>query len=803
MDAEKKEVDWIKPIEDFRRFAVYDCRVDVDGSKTIRHLENHLTELIKIFESFKDNENYEAREAYARAFRFLLFRPLPHQLDQRIFKGSLKILWINIRLDKDCGGKEDQLEKTIWISLRVINRLFDLYALPENSSSQLTKEHENQRSYITTKFVSLILFTLSELIKIWNHKPEGPLTINQNHIFSSIVQLLDKTITIRKLSQSYMQNITLRLIRATNNYIDRCFKHVKVTADNYRSRSRYISKSVNKSRANKWMKKNDDYDYYGNRNSYNYYYKCEKVYPRRLATLTKAKKLIKFLLPQLDSNFMQKIFDKLLPVLEINDAQQMVCLSLIIRDGIDCKKEFNMEKLDINSKVAVICEAYLDFGRPMLSQAQAEEALEHSREHNTFCGRIVLNNLLKGGHKFDKNRLVIAVGIVDGLSLNDMLTMQTVIRLNPEVTDEICREVLQKIMQSLSLDSDLKDYCFWLNVMRIRTLSCYVSGSEHLKPDQLMVDENLLTLIVRVFESTTSNLLHKEALELLTNISKLFIDEYLWHLIPQILERFLSLGQCYLTIHFQNIMKFIYNLITLEPERFIAEEENLESVCKICSAVLSNRRNKKEDIDLRVAKLIEIIILQYEREADEFLPILVESIVVRLQRRVRKDRLEKRLLLTLVAALYINSSLLLNIFEELEKKEAKKKNIELKPQIMLNSFIKRWFSGIKKYKSIHTLRLNFVGICALISLPADRRSQVSSLIEVNALSIASRLYGGLIDNDYAKKGQKELFQSRFDTGRDLADYISLFQLTIRQLSESDQAWYTRLTKKKLKRPLPT
>lgn len=764
---------WIKPCIDLRRFALHDYREIEDTSKTVKELDDYLSAIIPIFERLRIGQAQNAREAYARAFRFLLFKPLPHQLSQSTFRGCLKILWFNIRLEKSHQPIVN-VSKNVWMTLRVINLLFDIYVLPKPVvPSKLTKQHEGQRTYIVTMFFPTVVSAVSELLSFESRDFSNSFP----NVFPQIVGLLERAFSFGSIRAHLKENgsvnmIALRLIKAVNLYSDKCIDQV-----------------VNEPLKKEFI-----------------------VRLNRLAVQRRAKQLISSIWDILDEKFKTKIWSQNFAELtSMTKPALLNCLAFVVRRDSAYQNQVNLilGKTSEEQETEIIRRAYPDINKPILPPALVTRALA-----SWHSDAIILTNLL-GVYKIQVQLVRRAVERIKPYSqMSELTAIQTVIRRCPKVFGEpdLSRLVIENIAKQFRVDSevDLSDRLFWLNVKRIRILN---SIAKNEKPTDDMVEFNaapnktirqlLIGVVEKVFKNSTSHLLYKEAFELLATLTRQhFIEEQLWEMFVSIFGGFLLLGKGYRRFHFNNMMQPLYNFIILKPGRFLVEDTNLEIVRMICQSVLRDKKNKVESIDTNVAKLIEIMIFEFGTVVNDYMPVFIELVVARLQRQVKTKHLEQQLLLVLIAALYTNGAQLVDTFEEIEKKQ------DLRQQIILNSFIKRWFMGIKCHfdHSYHSLRLSFVGICALISLPSDRRTQVSSLVATNAFSLLSHLHKKLLKHPLSSSYQASVihyqvspFPTKFDLHPKLDDVFLSLRRALLQIKQSDSAWLTRLTEEWRKR----
>lgn len=92
--------------------------------------------------------------------------------------------------------------------------------------------------------------------------------------------------------------------------------------------------------------------------------------------------------------------------------------------------------------------------------------------------------------------------------------------------------------------------------------------------------------------------------------------------------------------------------------------------------------NQTEESEGTAAKLLEIIILQCKGKIDECIPSFVELALSRLTREVKTSELRTMCLQVVIAALYYNPQLLLQILERLP--------LPANNESICSHFIKQW-----------------------------------------------------------------------------------------------------------------
>lgn len=113
-----------------------------------------------------------------------------------------------------------------------------------------------------------------------------------------------------------------------------------------------------------------------------------------------------------------------------------------------------------------------------------------------------------------------------------------------------------------------------------------------------------------------------------------------------------------------------------------------------------------EDAECHAAKLIEVIILQCKGHIDKFIPHFVRLAVDRLIKEVRSSELRTMCLQVLIAVLYYNPILLLQLLQ----------NIQPNNEPILSMFIKQWLDDTDCFLGVHDRKLYVLGLCTAMNL---------------------------------------------------------------------------------------
>jgi hypothetical protein len=184
--------------------------------------------------------------------------------------------------------------------------------------------------------------------------------------------------------------------------------------------------------------------------------------------------------------------------------------------------------------------------------------------------------------------------------------------------------------------------------------------------------------------------------------------------------------------YFTDMMPALHNYITVDTEAFAANPTNLEIIYNMSKTVLNT--DVGEDAECHAAKLLEVIILQYPGKVDHVLGSFVELVLQRLTREVQTSELRTICLQVIIACLYYNAPLLLDILTKLQIP-----NIQ---GSILSLFLKQWLRDADCFLGLHDRKISVLGLCTLISMVGQRPQEINE-IAPQILPAALLLFQGL------------------------------------------------------------
>ncbi|KAG9511316.1 Importin-7 [Fragariocoptes setiger] len=243
----------------------------------------------------------------------------------------------------------------------------------------------------------------------------------------------------------------------------------------------------------------------------------------------------------------------------------------------------------------------------------------------------------------------------------------------------------------------------------LNTIDTILTMLDEQKQIVVQLESIVIKVILTIFERSLSEL-YEEATTLLSTITTDSVSPESWTVFPVLYNVFKRDGYDYFT----DMMSPIHNYITVDPQTFISNRDNLRAIYEMCSTILRDP-NAGEEIETYAAKLIEIVILQFKNQIDDCIPSFIELAVSRLGREIATTELRTLLLQIMIAALYYNYELLFQTLEKMQPKQG---------IAMFSSFVHRWMTDVNEFLGLHDRKMCMIGLCILAMLPPQWRPPV-------------------------------------------------------------------------------
>uniref|UniRef100_A0A182JP08 Importin N-terminal domain-containing protein n=1 Tax=Anopheles christyi TaxID=43041 RepID=A0A182JP08_9DIPT len=249
---------------------------------------------------------------------------------------------------------------------------------------------------------------------------------------------------------------------------------------------------------------------------------------------------------------------------------------------------------------------------------------------------------------------------------------------------------------------------------------------------------------------------YEEAFGLVCDLTSKSISPDMWKLLEIIYELFQKNGAEY----FVDMMPALHNYITVDTPAFLSNQNHVIAMYNMCKSILTS--STSEESECSAAKLLEVIILQCKGHIDDFIPSFVELALMRLTREVKTSELRTMCLQVVIAAIYYNPSLLLDILEKIP--------IPVPDSSITAHFIRQWLHDYDCFLGIHDRKLCIIGLCTLLSL-GERKPTVLSELPDKIIPTMLMIFDGL-KRAYAARASEGEEEESEDESEDLEDGLS-------------------------------
>ncbi|KAH8859136.1 Importin-7 [Schistosoma japonicum] len=154
----------------------------------------------------------------------------------------------------------------------------------------------------------------------------------------------------------------------------------------------------------------------------------------------------------------------------------------------------------------------------------------------------------------------------------------------------------------------------------------------------------------------------------------------------------------------------------------------------------------EERLQMHAAKLLEVILIDYRGQVDPYVPKYVELALARLTRPLVSSELRTLCLQVVIAGLLYSPMDMLHMMVEHPWPGTE--------VTILSEFLKRWLQDADCFLGLHDRRLCVLGLCLIISLPADKRTDAISALGEKYIPALLQLFSGL-KKAYATKASNQ------------------------------------------------
>uniref|UniRef100_A0A095BX74 Importin-7 n=1 Tax=Schistosoma haematobium TaxID=6185 RepID=A0A095BX74_SCHHA len=260
-------------------------------------------------------------------------------------------------------------------------------------------------------------------------------------------------------------------------------------------------------------------------------------------------------------------------------------------------------------------------------------------------------------------------------------------------------------------------------------------------------NENLVAqlepIVVHLIQSIFNHKLSvffDEALTFIFSLTTNKISPLLWQLFDQLYPVFKKDAcEC-----FSEMMPCLHNYITVDREAFLANTSRIEQITAMCLEVFS--MDDQERLQMHAAKLLEVILLDYRGQVNQYVPKYVELALTRLTRPLVSSELRTLCMQVVIAGLLYSPMDMLHMMIE-HPWPGTEVNI-------LSEFLKRWIEDADCFLGLHDRRLCVLGLCLIISLPVDKRTDAIVTFSEKYIPSLLLLFSGL-KKAYATKASNQ------------------------------------------------
>merc|ERR1711892_159660 len=214
----------------------------------------------------------------------------------------------------------------------------------------------------------------------------------------------------------------------------------------------------------------------------------------------------------------------------------------------------------------------------------------------------------------------------------------------------------------------------------------------------------ILQAIHHIFSNSIMEF-YEEAMSLSRDLTTKHISQDMWKMLEVMYGVFQRDGFDY----FSDMMPALHNYITVDTKAFLARPDYIMAMYNMAKALLEG--DPGEDPECHAAKLLEVIILQCKgMNIDEVIPAFVELVMKRLTREVKTSELRTMCIQVIIAALYYNPVLLMDICEKIQ--------IPGMPGSVFSSFVSQWLADTDCFIGLHDRKVCVLGLVQLLQMPA-------------------------------------------------------------------------------------
>jgi len=325
---------------------------------------------------------------------------------------------------------------------------------------------------------------------------------------------------------------------------------------------------------------------------------------------------------------------------------------------------------------------------------------------------------------------------------NDDLTsvMQKIVCTYTEqlvpVAVDICTHLVGTFAQVLE-SADAGDEKAITAMGLLNTMETILAVMEERTEVHAALEPVILQAIHHIFSNSIMEF-YEEAMSLTCDLTTKAVSPHMWAMLEVMYGVFQRDGFDY----FSDMMPALHNYITVDTKAFLASSDYIMAMYNMAKALLEGEPG--EDPECHAAKLLEVIILQCKgMNIDQVIPAFVELVMKRLTREVKTSELRTMCIQVIIAALYYNPALLLDICEKIQ--------IPGMTGSVFSNFVSQWLADTDCFIGLHDRKICVLGLVHLLQLPNHPAVASHSQQIIPALLL---LFDGL-KRAYSARGEDE------------------------------------------------
>lgn len=305
---------------------------------------------------------------------------------------------------------------------------------------------------------------------------------------------------------------------------------------------------------------------------------------------------------------------------------------------------------------------------------------------------------------------------------NDDLTnvMQKLVCSFSEQLAPVAAEICQHLASTFSAvleGEDGSDEKAMTAMGLLNTIETLLSVMEEYPEIMARLHPIVMQVVVHIFQNNIMEF-YEETFSLVYDLTTKSVSPDMWQMLELMYQVFKKDGFDY----FVDMMPALHNYVTVDTEAFLSNPNYAMAMFDMCKTILTS--DPGEDPECHAAKLIEVIILQCKGRIDTCIGSFVELVLGRLTQEVKSSELRTMCLQVVIAALYYNPQLLLEILGKMQSQLPQQGS-----EPIASHFVRQWIHDTDCFLGIHDRKLYVLGLCSALSLGDGKPPVLNELAE--------------------------------------------------------------------------